>query len=280
MRTSSDPCAMILLLAAACTAFGAGGGDNASSRPMDGDHEPAPSPEEQARSAYNTGVRTSRRPTSSPLTRRVRPTRSKQAKARAKAEDSLRRRAEEVHARHRAAIRRCTRPGTTWATPTASSATTTPRSPPTIARCKLKPGYPEAIEYRGHAYLGLNRLSEAKEAYLALFGGNRKLAAQLLAAMQEWVGEHRGNPAGVDGRLARVVRILGERAQRHRQPDRGAHARRRQRRLVERAMRRTRARAWHRCAGAAGHGGRGCGAICAGNCRADFPSPRCRPTIR
>ena len=30
------------------------------------------------------------------------------------------------------------------------------------------PDYAEAIEYRGHAYLGLNRLSEAKEAYLAL----------------------------------------------------------------------------------------------------------------
>jgi tetratricopeptide (TPR) repeat protein len=63
----------------------------------------------------------------------------------------------------------------------------------------LKPGYPEALEYRGHAYLGLNRLAEAKEAYLALFSGNRKLAAQLLAAMQAWVGEHRGNPAGIDG---------------------------------------------------------------------------------
>jgi tetratricopeptide (TPR) repeat protein len=67
----------------------------------------------------------------------------------------------------------------------------------------LKPGFAEAIEYRGHAYLGLNRLSEAKEAYLALFAGNRKLAATLLAAMQEWVGEHRGHPeskdaAGVD----------------------------------------------------------------------------------
>jgi len=63
----------------------------------------------------------------------------------------------------------------------------------------LKPGFPEAIEYRAHAYLGLNRLEDAKEAYLSLFAGNRKLAAQLLAGMQAWVGEHRGNPAGVDG---------------------------------------------------------------------------------
>jgi tetratricopeptide (TPR) repeat protein len=62
----------------------------------------------------------------------------------------------------------------------------------------LKPGLPEAIEYRGHAYLGLDRLSEAKEAYLTLFAGNRRLAASLLTAMQEWVGKHRDNAAGVD----------------------------------------------------------------------------------
>jgi tetratricopeptide (TPR) repeat protein len=64
---------------------------------------------------------------------------------------------------------------------------------------RLKPDYAEAIEYRGHAYLGLNRLAEAKEAYLALFSGNRQLAATLLAAMQSWLSEHRGNAAGVDG---------------------------------------------------------------------------------
>jgi len=63
---------------------------------------------------------------------------------------------------------------------------------------RLKPDYPEAIEYRGHAYLGLNRLSEAKEAYLALYSANRKLAAQLLEGMQQWVGAHRGDPGGLD----------------------------------------------------------------------------------
>ena len=62
----------------------------------------------------------------------------------------------------------------------------------------IKPGYAEAIEYRGHAYLGLNRLSEAKESYLALYASNRKLAGSLLTAMQEWVGAHRADAAGVD----------------------------------------------------------------------------------
>jgi tetratricopeptide (TPR) repeat protein len=65
----------------------------------------------------------------------------------------------------------------------------------------IKPGYAEAIEYRGHAYLGLDRLSEAKESYLALYASNRKLAASLLTGMQEWVGAHRVNAAGVDGAM-------------------------------------------------------------------------------
>lgn len=63
---------------------------------------------------------------------------------------------------------------------------------------RLKPDYAEAIEYRGHAYLGLNRLSEAKDAYLALYSANRKLAAQLLAGMQDWVGAHRESSGGLD----------------------------------------------------------------------------------
>jgi tetratricopeptide (TPR) repeat protein len=77
----------------------------------------------------------------------------------------------------------------------------------------LKPGYPEAIEYRAHAYLGLSRLSEAKEAYLTLFAGNRKLAAQLLTAMKAWVVEHREKPAGIDAvMLESFASWVGERS--------------------------------------------------------------------
>lgn len=64
----------------------------------------------------------------------------------------------------------------------------------------LNPKYPEAIEYRGHAYLGLNRLGETKDAYLALFPANRKLAAQLLTGMQAYVAAHHSDPAGVDAK--------------------------------------------------------------------------------
>jgi len=51
----------------------------------------------------------------------------------------------------------------------------------------LRPGFPEALEYRGEAYLRLNRLHEAKQAYLDLFASNRKVAATLLEAMKVWV---------------------------------------------------------------------------------------------
>jgi hypothetical protein len=54
MRTFTKPVAMILLLATACTAFGAGGG----SLPTPTDQKFATrSPESQAQSAYNTGVK-------------------------------------------------------------------------------------------------------------------------------------------------------------------------------------------------------------------------------
>jgi tetratricopeptide (TPR) repeat protein len=65
----------------------------------------------------------------------------------------------------------------------------------------LKPGYPEAVEYRGHAYLGLNRLADAKQSYLELFSGNRLLATRLLDAMREWVIEHRDELSAGGGSL-------------------------------------------------------------------------------
>ncbi len=57
----------------------------------------------------------------------------------------------------------------------------------------LKPGYPEALEYRGEAYLRLNRIQDAKQAYLDLFASNRKIAATLLESMQEWIKAQQGS---------------------------------------------------------------------------------------
>jgi tetratricopeptide (TPR) repeat protein len=60
---------------------------------------------------------------------------------------------------------------------------------------ELRPGYPEATEYRGEAYLALNRTEDAKQAYLDLFSANRTLAAKLLESMKGWAEAHRKSKA-------------------------------------------------------------------------------------
>jgi tetratricopeptide (TPR) repeat protein len=62
----------------------------------------------------------------------------------------------------------------------------------------LKPGFPDAIEYRGEAYLGLNRVDDAKQAYLEILAADRKQADTLMAAMQKWIEQKKASPAGVD----------------------------------------------------------------------------------
>jgi tetratricopeptide (TPR) repeat protein len=64
---------------------------------------------------------------------------------------------------------------------------------------RMAPGfYPEAVEYRAEAYLSLNRLDDARKAYLDLFAADRKQADALMSAMKNWVTARRANPAGVD----------------------------------------------------------------------------------
>ncbi|HEY4209863.1 MAG TPA: tetratricopeptide repeat protein [Steroidobacteraceae bacterium] len=65
----------------------------------------------------------------------------------------------------------------------------------------LKPGYPEAIEYRAEAFLALNRIPEAKTAYLDLFATNRVAAGKLLDAMKTWVTAQKSS-AGSDQKSA------------------------------------------------------------------------------
>lgn len=63
---------------------------------------------------------------------------------------------------------------------------------------ELQPSYAEAIEYRAEAFLGLDRLGEAKEAYMQLFRDDRERAAELMTAMLRWVGERQMNPGDLD----------------------------------------------------------------------------------
>jgi tetratricopeptide (TPR) repeat protein len=77
---------------------------------------------------------------------------------------------------------------------------------------KLKPSYPEAIEYRGEAFLRLKRLDDAKQAYLDLFAGNRALADKLLGSMKTWVDTQR--TAGADpASLEEFEKWVAERSQ-------------------------------------------------------------------
>jgi tetratricopeptide (TPR) repeat protein len=63
---------------------------------------------------------------------------------------------------------------------------------------QLAPDFADALEYRGEAYLGLNRLDDAKQAYLQLFASDRKQADILMKSMSEWVTKRQADPAGVD----------------------------------------------------------------------------------
>ena len=67
---------------------------------------------------------------------------------------------------------------------------------------EIQPKYAEAIEYRAEAYLGLNRLDDAKQAYMTLFTGQSDQAPALLGAMQRWVAERGENPQ--DGQADQV----------------------------------------------------------------------------
>jgi tetratricopeptide (TPR) repeat protein len=61
----------------------------------------------------------------------------------------------------------------------------------------LQPDLLEAIEHRAEAYVAIDRLDDAKSAYMDLFNHDRPLADQLMAAMQHWITEHRTNANGL-----------------------------------------------------------------------------------
>jgi tetratricopeptide (TPR) repeat protein len=78
---------------------------------------------------------------------------------------------------------------------------------------ELKPGYPEALEYRGEAYLRLNRLHDAKQAYLDLFASNRKIAAILLESMKVWIKAQQGAHAVDASEVTDLQQWVQERSQ-------------------------------------------------------------------
>ena len=190
MRLFNRSWVLTLALAASWAAYGAGGGSSMPAGASTPQTREPPTPEEQARSAYNAGVRGVEKgdELSADAARQTDDRKREKLTAKAvKAYEGASRkfaRATELQPRMFEAwnyLGYCQRKQGRFDAALAAYE----------RALSLKPDYAEAIEYRGHAYLGLSRLSEAKEAYLALFGSNRKLAASLLAAMQQWAAEHR-----------------------------------------------------------------------------------------
>jgi tetratricopeptide (TPR) repeat protein len=61
----------------------------------------------------------------------------------------------------------------------------------------LKPDLYEATLHRGEAYLGVDRLEDAKSAYMDLFYHARPLADRLMVSMQNWLTTHRSDSNGM-----------------------------------------------------------------------------------
>ena len=61
----------------------------------------------------------------------------------------------------------------------------------------LKADLLDAVEHRGEAYLAVDRLDQAKAAYMDLFNHARPLADQLMVSMQKWLETHRAAAGGI-----------------------------------------------------------------------------------
>ena len=83
----------------------------------------------------------------------------------------------------------------------------------------LRPGYPEAIEYRAEAYLALKRFKDAEQSYLDLFGTNRAIADKLLDAMKSWIAAQHSARRGRRRDRRQRPRQVGAGAQPDRCPD-------------------------------------------------------------
>ena len=62
----------------------------------------------------------------------------------------------------------------------------------------IQPDYTPALEYRAEAYLGLNRIDDAKKTYTDLFSMDRPKADALLISMKSYVAARHADAAGLD----------------------------------------------------------------------------------
>jgi tetratricopeptide (TPR) repeat protein len=205
MRIAAIGLALIYAAMGSCAAFAAGGGSpsgggsfNMPERQM--------TPEEQAKQAYNQGVRAVK--AADKLAKAA--DEATDEKKKTKALDKAKRQYENARGYFASALQRKVEMYEAWNYVGYTSRKLGEYDKALQAydeALRLNPSYGEAIEYRGEAYLGLNRVEDAKNAYMQLFQSSRPLADQLMAAMQKWVTDRRsaGNAAPEVDALAQWI---------------------------------------------------------------------------
>jgi tetratricopeptide (TPR) repeat protein len=190
-----------LLITASMMAVPAGmlmahGGGSMPSSPAVGGSSPLRSPEEMARSAYNSGLHSIKKAQEYDADAAKASAPEKIAKAHDKAQkyyqDSL--------AQFIDAVRQQPSMYEAWNYLGFASRHLGRYDEALSAYAKaleINPKYPNAIEYRGEAFLGLNKIEEAKAAYMTLFADSRPLADELMAAMRRWADARRQDSQGL-----------------------------------------------------------------------------------
>jgi len=205
MRIAAIGLGLVMALGAGA-AFANGGGSAPSGGGSFNMPERQMSPEEQAKAAYNQGIRAVKAADKLAKTADE----ATDEKKKAKAQDKAQRQYENARGYFAAALQRKQDMYEAWNYVGYTSRKLGDYDKALLAydeALRLNPSYNEAIEYRGVAYLGLNRIDDAKNAYMQLFQSSRPLADTLMAEMQKWVAERRaaGNAAAEVDALAQWI---------------------------------------------------------------------------
>jgi len=206
MRIAAIGLGLIFAAMGSCAAFAAGGGGAPSGGGSFDMPQRQMTPEEQAKAAYNQGVRAVK--AADKLAKAA--DEATDEKKKTKALDKAKRQYDNARGYFASALQRKVDMYEAWNYVGYTSRKLGDYDKALQAydeALRLNPSYGEAIEYRGEAYLGLNRIDDAKNAYMQLFQSSRPLADQLMAAMQKWVTDRRaaGNAAPEVDALAQWI---------------------------------------------------------------------------
>jgi len=206
MRIAAIGLGLIAVALGSGAAFAAGGGSSGGGNSSFNMPERQLTPEEQAKQAYNQGVRAVK--AADKLSKAA--DEATDEKKKTKALDKAKRQYENARGYFAAALQRQQTMHEAWNYVGYTSRKLGEYDKALQAydeALRLNPTYGEAIEYRGEAYLGLNRIDDAKNAYMQLFQSSRPLADQLMTAMQKWVTDRRaaGNAAPEVDALAQWI---------------------------------------------------------------------------